>query len=498
MSDFIFDEIPVDWLEPGVFLEVRPNYATAGLMPYPVKNLIISQILPPGTLKEGDIVEIFRPEEAEKLFGQGSAGIEQVKAFRKANATQPLFVTGLTDAGTNPKTATGSIILSGSLRQAAVLQFRINGQKISVGMRAGNSVKDMADELVYKINSQFLPVTAAAESGTVTLTSRHKGEIGNDISISIDRSAQPLPNSLTVEVKPMSGGFTNPDIEKALAYIGDTWFTAVTHPWNDAQNMRKFSEWLTNRYKAMKKRDVHGFVAKNAGFGESGSWGDITNCAFLTCMALNGSPTPSWAVSAAAMGVAVFHLANDPARQLRTLVLPGVEAPEPKFRFTDTECDRLLRTGITSLECRADGTVAISRMITAYKKSAVGVADQAWMDITVPATMSRIRYDWAAFVSLNYPRAKLADDDAIAAYSTGIDADGQPGNAVVTPGRMKASWAGRCAIYAQNYWIEDVNKTVRESIFRRSASDRNRLESRQQVRIIGNLMVLAGSLEFQV
>jgi hypothetical protein len=35
-------------------------------------------------------------------------------------------------------------------------------------------------------------------------------------------------------------------------------------------------------------------------------------------------------------------------------------------------------------------------------------------------------------------------------------------------------------------------------VFVRDQTDRNRLNSRQQIRIIGNLMVLAAALEFQV
>ncbi len=63
---------------------------------------------------------------------------------------------------------------------------------------------------------------------------------------------------------------------------------------------------------------------------------------------------------------------------------------------------------------------------------------------------------------------------------------------------MAASWAARCSLYGEKVWIEDVQRTVRESVFERSTDDRNRLESRQQVEIVGNLMVFAGRIEFQV
>ena len=75
---------------------------------------------------------------------------------------------------------------------------------------------------------------------------------------------------------------------------------------------------------------------------------------------------------------------------------------------------------------------------------------------------------------------------------------GTNGSVVVTPRRMKATWGGRCKLYGERAWIEDVQRTVKESVFQRDSTDRNRLNSRLQIRPIGNLMVLAGSLEFQV
>ena len=93
----------------------------------------------------------------------------------------------------------------------------------------------------------------------------------------------------------------------------------------------------------------------------------------------------------------------------------------------------------------------------------------------------------------------LVDDEEGAAFVGRTDeSDEDPGNSVVTPRRMHGSWAARCRLYGDRAWIEDVMRTVKESVFARSADDKNRLESRQQVRIVGNLMTLAGSLEFQV
>ncbi len=494
----IFDEIPYDWLEPGTYLEVKPNYRSMGVLPYPVSNLIIGQKLAAGTLVPGQFVEIVRPEQAIALFGLGSIGAEQVAAFRVANKTQPLFVTALADAAGAVK-ATGTITFTGAISAALVLRFKIAGKQVRFTAQAAATVTELATALKDAINAETsLPVTATSALGVVTVTCRHGGEVGNDIDLRVDTRAQPLPSGLNAAIAPMSGGTGNPDLQDALDAVANTWHTAVTHPWSDATNMGLFATWLAARFKAMAKRDAHGYVAKRGTFAQLGTFGDLTNSPFLTPAGLNASPTSSWVLSAALMGLCSFHLANDPARQLRSLVVPGVEAPDAPDQMIETENDLLLRKGISTFDCLADGSVVISRIVTSYKVSNLAVPDRAWMDIMVAATTSRIRYDWAGYVSLLYPRTKLVDDENGAAFVARTEGDEDAGNAVVTPRRMHASWAARCQLYGDRAWIEDVDRTVKESQFQRSPDDKNRLESRQQIRIVGNLMVLAGSLEFQV
>lgn len=495
-----FDEIPYDWVEPGVFLEVKPNYRTKGILPWPAKNLIISHKLASGTLTPGSIVEIVRPEQAIAFYGAGSIGAEQVAAFRKANRTQALFAMAVADDA-GGVAAIKTIAFTGTVSVATVLRFLIAGKQVRFTAQASASISAMASALAAAINADTsLPVIASTggTAGVVTVTCRHKGEVGNEIDLRVDTRAQPLPSGLTVAFATTVPGTGNPLIQPALDAVGNTWFTALCHPWADATNMAAVTAWATARYMAMAKRDVKVYVGKGGTFSQLGTFGDLTNSPFVTVPGMNKSPTSAWIISATLMGIGEFHLANDPARQLRSLVLPGVVAPDPIDQFTDTERDLLLRRGISSMTCLDDGSVVISRVVTTYKVSSLGIADNAWMDIMVPATTSRIRYDWSGYVSLLYPRSKLVDDEDSSSLLGRAEGDEDPGNAVVTPRRMHASWAARCTLYADRAWIENVDRTVKESRFQRNDADKNRLDSRLQIRIVGNLMVLAGSLEFQV
>lgn len=493
-----FNEIPVDRLEPATLMEIVPNYRNVGILPWPEKVFIIGPKLATGTLVDGVIQEITRADQAVALFGRGSIGAEQVAYFKKANRNTPLYVIGLADDEDAVK-ATGTFTFAGSPSSSVVLRFKVGGRQVRMTALSGDAPAALATKLAAAINADLdMVATAAAAAAVVTVTARHGGEVGNEIDLRVDTKVQPLPAGLTCAVVAMAGGSGNPDVQPALDLLASTWATKMTHPWADATNLAKTAEWLRIRYIATSKLDCHGFVFKAGTYGQLTTFGNLTNSAFLTNAGLKKSPTPSWAIAASALGVASFHLTNDPARQLRSLVLPGVEAPDEADQFLDEENDLLLRNGISTFDCLSDGSVTISRMITTYKKTTLDIADRAWLDIMVPVTMSRIRYDWSAYVGLMYPRSKLVDDESAGAFASRHDDDQDPGTAVVTPKRMAASWAARCSLYGEKVWIEDVERTLRESVFERSTDDRNRLESRQQVEIVGNLMVFAGRIEFQV
>ncbi len=499
-----FDEIPYDWRQPATLLEVKPNYRDTGLFEWPEKALIVGQKLASGSLAAGAIYEVTRWQQGIELFGQGSVGAKMVEAYRKANKTTPLFVMALPDADGAVK-ATGTITFVGAVSASVVLRFKVGGRQVRFTALTTDNVSGMATKLAAAINDDpDMEVVAAAAAGVVTCTARHGGEVGNEIDLRVDTDAQPVPSGLTVTVAAMAGGSGNPDLQDVLDVITNTWFTSVCTPWADVTNVGLLSDWLKERYTATAKLDCHGFVFKRGTYGELSAYGDLTNCAQFTPSGLKGMPESAYFFAASLMGVWNFQRTNDPARQLRSLVVPNVTAPAPADQFTEEEKNLLLYRGISTFDCLSDGSVTIARLITSYKESNLGIADDAWLDIMVPATMSRIRYDWAGYVSLQYPRAKLVDDDTMAAFVTTAtgnadDDDATAGtSAVVSPGRMHASWAARCQLYGQRVWIMDVAKTVKQSVFQIAADDKNRMESRQQVKIVGNLMVLAGSLEFQV
>lgn len=482
-----FEEIPYDWRVPGTYVEIRPSYRNLGVLGYPARVLLIGQKLAAGSATVAVPQRITRGDQAIALFGAGSVLAEMVEAFRATNQTTDVFAVALADtAGT---AAAGSIVLSGSPSASGTLAVYIGGQRVAVNVAAGAAVADIATALRAAITARTtMPVTPGGSAGTVSLTAKHVGVVGNSIDLRINRLAgEATPPGLTVTLTPLASGAGSPDVATVLTAIAAEWFTDIVCAWTDTSNLNLLVADLATRYNAMGARDGHAYVGLRGTYGTLAAAGAARNSPHLTIIGANASPTSPWAWAASLAGVAAFHLANDPARQLRSLALTGIIAPDPAARFTPLEQDLLMRDGVSTFDVNVDGTVRLARVITTYQTSPLAVEDTAWLDIMVPKTLSRIRYDWSAYVSLTYPRSKLADDGSPAAeYS----------DAVVTPRAMKGTWAARCALYERQGWIEDAARTVAESTFVRDGTDRNRLNALQRVRVIGNLMILAASLQF--
>lgn len=489
-----FNEIPYDIRKPGTYVEVRPVYQNIGLVPFPAKAIMLGQFGADALAAPATTYRITRDDQAIRLFGRGSMLTQQVIAFRRANASTELHAAGL-PALAGGAAAVGTIDFFGTgVPAPASVAFYVAGRRAQIVVRPTDTGAQQAANLAAAINNDpDLPVIASVAGATLTLTARQAGECGNAIDLRVGlRQDEERPPGFAATVTPMAGGAGNPDVTPLLARIASTWFTDISMGWTDAANMTTLTLELAQRYTALGRLDAHAWVGLRGSVGLLLDTGSRLNSPFLTAIGATRAPTPPWEWGASLAGVGTFALTNDPARQLRTLVLPRVLAQAADDLPSPYEQDLLLRYGISTFNVLSDGTVTLDRVVTTYQRSPLDVADTAWLDVMTPKTMTRIRYDWASFVSLTYPRHKLADDGSVAATSS------DERNPVVTPRQMHNSWAQRCRLYAELGWIENIGATLAASEFARDASDKNRLNGRQEVETLGNLMVLAASLEFRV
>lgn len=494
----VFNEIPYEARVPGTSIEVRPNYANIGLVDFPAALLVIGQMLSTGTATPDEPQLIWNPDQATSLFGAGSVAEDMVKTALLASPTSTLTAIGVADAAGATK-ATTNLVISGVQTASGTIALYVNGRRIAVPVGSTDSLTTIQSSVATAVadatkGKTALPVTVgagaiAANTLTVPITAVHGGLVGNEIDIRTNlMPGDATPPGLSVSVAAMAGGATNPTIDAAITNIAAQWFTDIAVAWNDATTLTTLTTELNRRYNAMVRLDATGYVSFRGSVGTLATLGNAQNCPFLVAPGLAKPVSPSWVVAASLAAVCCFNLTNDPARQLRGLPLPGVIGSAPADRFAAyPDENSLLYDGVSVLRTRSDYSVVCERVISTYQTSGTGVADAAWLDIMVAKVMTRIRHDWRSYVEQVYPRNKLADDGALAA---------QYDSSIVTPSRMKASWAGRVKLYEQYGWIEDGAASAAASVFTRDATDRNRLNARQNVRIIGNLMILDGVLEF--
>lgn len=486
----LFEQIPFNWLRKGNLAEIRPNYTNKGVLPWPTRVLIIGQMLT-GIATAGTPVEISRGDQAAALFGAGSMLDMQVRAFKAANTTSEVWAVGLADAGGSTSNVR-TITVAGTPSTAGTVPLWIAGRPVRVGYAASDTAATIATAIAAAVNADVsLPFTATAATATVTLTARNKGTFGNTLDVRVGYySDDPLTPGVTFTIAQTTAGATDPSISSVLVTTANDWFTDIVVPWTDSATMSALETDLLRRYNALGGLDAHAYTCITGTYSAVTTWSATRNSPHVSTLAINGALEPPAVIASALAGLGAFHLGNDPSRQLGSLVLPGIKAPAKSALYTDTEQNQMLGRGLSTYDVLPDGTIVLNRVVTNYVRTSLGVADTAWLDIMVPKTMSRLRYDWNSFVSLAYPRAKLASDTSPAL------ADPNPAAGVVTPRMMFGTYIARYRLWAQQGWVQDVEYAKANSTFEVNASDRNRLDAKLGVKLMGNLIVGAYALEF--
>jgi phage tail sheath gpL-like len=490
MSETIsFGEIATDWRVPGIRTEVRARYSSLGLSDYPSRIVIIAQKLSAGTGAVGVPIQVFRLAQVTALAGAGSQAEDMARhALAACNGFTPIFLVLLADPS-GGTAAAGSLVFSGT-PAAGNSSIRIAGKRIGYPVLAADTVSTLATRVRAAINARAdLPVAATGSTGTVTLTAKHAGVIGNGILCEQNTAIEDAtPTGLTATLTQLTSGAGNVDITATIAALATEWFTDWVVGFNDGTNLGLLATELDRRFTATGRLDAKAVVGLHGSISTRTTAGAVPNNKFISYVGGAASaPNPWWCWAAAAIGRAAFYLGEDPARQLRTLTLPGIIPPPVAGREIESEQDTLLRYGFSTVDY-VDGAVAIQRLITT-KRTTDAVEDTAWLDVMTPATLSRIRYDWHRYTRLLWPRHKLAPDGSPAA---------EHADNVVTPRMAHAAWAARCVLYERVGWITDASRTIALSTFQLPPDgSRNRMQARLVVRIMDNLMNLDEVLEFE-
>ncbi len=493
MTAISFDYIPAQLRVPGVYVEI--NSELAGAATFQTKVLIVGQRLAGGNVAEGVQTRITDPSQAEDAWGRGSMIAAMFAAFKSANQFTETWGIALDDNGAGV-VATGTLTFTGAVTRSGTLNLMIAGKRVQVAVAAGEPNNTTATNVAAAINLVTdLPVTAGAVTNAVTLTARHKGEVGNDIDIRTNYyTGEVLPRGLAVAIVAMNGGTANPDIATAIAALGDEWWNYVVMPYTDAANLTALETELDTRYQPPFQQGGRAFCAYRGAHAATGTFGETRNNPHVTCIGTGIAPQPPYIWASINAGIGSFNLANDPARPLQRLQLPGLLPPNVNSRWDWNERNLLLFDGIATFTVTDDDRVLIERQITMYRENASQVADDAYLDITTPETMERVRWDKVQLISTKYPRHKLREDGELE--------DIPVGSAIATPSIIAGELLAIYRSQINKGWVEDFAHYKATLVVMigdgQGGGDRNRVNVNDQPNIVNQFRVLANKTQFIV
>lgn len=483
-----FETVPSNLRTPFVAVEFSSIKAQQGPALLSYSALLIGQKVAAGAQAADTFVKISSVDQAITAGGRGSMLHRMAIAWFANNALTDVYLGVLADNGAGVA-ASGTLIVTGPATAAGTIALYLGGTRVPVAVASGDSANSIAAAINAAINAATdLPVTSSVSTATVTVTFRHKGEVGNQFDMRTNyQDGEALPAGVGVAVTAMASGTTNPVLTNLIASLGDTWFHILAMPYIDATTLTAVETELLARWGPTRMIDGVAFTAKTDTLANMSTLGNGRNSKHVSIVDVNASPTPSMEYAAAVAGVVAANGNIDPARPFQTLPLAGVLPPALTTQRMLSERNTLLYAGISPTKV-VGGIVQLDRMITTYKTTSAGSPDTSYLDVTTLLTLQYLRYSFRARIAARYPRHKLANDGSKFAS----------GQAIMTPQLGKAeaiSWAREMEALGL---IENVDAFKVNLVVERDTADVNRLNFLLPPDVMNQLIVTATQVQFRL
>lgn len=490
-----FNNVPSDVRIPLFHAEMDNSMANSGVSS--LRTLIIGQVNDDANHAEiGKLVLVSRTDLASQIGGAGSVLHAMHSRYRKTDAFGTVWCLPIKLAvGSEAK---GSITVTGTATASGVLNLYVAGERVQVQIVNGDTIAIVASAIVAAINAKTgLPVkaTISGSEGTVDVTAKFKGLLGNDITLLVNRlgtaGGETTPSGITVALIQPAGGTGAPNLEESLAAVGDELFEYISHPYTDTASLDTLRDWMnetSGRWSWLKQIYGHCYGARRGTLGELAAFGVTRNDQHGTVHGFeNGVPRPVWEVAAAFAARTSVFISADPARPTQTGVLIGIEPAPEGERFTKDERQALLTSGIATAYVEG-GEYRIERAITTYQKNSFGVQDDSYLDSETLHTSAYVIRYLQSIITSKYPRHKLANDGT--KYG--------PGQAIVTPSVIRGEMIGAYRHLETLGIVENTELFKKHLIVERNSTNPNRLDVLFPPDYINQLRVFALLNQFRL
>ena len=462
-----FETIPSSIRVPGRYIEFNTKLAVRTLPTNAQKVLLIAQQLPTATIKPLTPVQVFSDGEAANLFGAGSWAHLLTRQAIRNNQYLDLSVIGVEDDAAGIK-AVGDLTISGAAGSSGQVIVNIGLEDYRVSVTTKESTTSIMDRLIEVLNNDpDSPVIAAKTENKITLTAKHAGEIGNEITI----SARTTSRDLIVSSNPMANGEGNPKIAKALAEVAGKHYHIIISPFSDDPNLQVLSEHIENVSNAIEKRGAIGVCAWKGSLSTGTTQASKLNDGRITMAWYRNAPVTNGMIAAGYGAVIAFE--EDPARPLNTLEIKGLGITQENDWPMFTEQNNALYNGITPLTV-VNNRVQILRAISTYTKNVTGTDDPALLDITTIRTLDYTRKAVDERMALRFPRNKLLNK---------------------TPPKVRSEILDVLYKMEDLEILEEVSANQKKLIVERSLQDPNGLNAAIPADVVNGLHVFAARID---
>ncbi len=283
--------------------------------------------------------------------------------------TIPVTFYPLVDDGSGVVSA-GDIAPTGTVTKAGAFTIKVNNISseqfvISVGDTLSDITAAMAAAVAAILD---LPITSAAAvtPDRIDTTSKWKGVSANDIFMEV---IGPTDTGITFAVTQHSGGLVNPNIDAALAQVGDIWESMFLNCLDiaDTVTLGKYDVFGEGRWGALTRKPTVVFTGNTAtGVAAATTISDArkTDRTNAQLVAPGSNDLPF--VTASRQLARIVKVANnnppqDYGSQDATGLVPGADGDQ----WTFADRDSAIKKGSSSIQVK-DGVVNLSDTVTFY------------------------------------------------------------------------------------------------------------------------------------
>jgi phage tail sheath gpL-like len=435
--------------KPGPYTEIDANGANNSLPSTRQEIVIIAQRLTSGSVAQNIPIPVVGPNQAATYFGAGSIAHRMAIALFKAYPYASLTICGLDDSGTGVA-ATATITIANAATSSGVLDAYIGNDRVSIAISSGDAAAAIATKLSAEINKYVnLPVTATVNAAVVTLTAKNKGTCGNVIGRFNPTSSKYEPEiiitagAVTASVVGFASGANDPAMDTAFAALASSRYHLYVIPFATlaaAQALDTHLEFVSNE---INQRGARGYMFISAAVADATTISAV-NAKRICLGMVRKCRRPAFENAAAFAGIQAAQ--ETPWRAVNNAELVGCDAPGIADRFTFTEINNLLWSGVTPFEVGVGEKVRCVRAISTYTANSGGSPDPTWLDSFKIATADYVRDAIVESHKNNFANSVLRDNHV----------DGEP-EYVVTPADINSNNIAVCKRIERAGGLNDVD-----------------------------------------